>query len=205
MRNIIRNILIVSIILSLNCGNAIAAAMPEPVPATQTDKQKAAAAKKKEAEKKKKEAEKKKKEAAKAKAAKEKQKAAAEKANDKKKADAEKQKAAAAKDQAKAAAERERAAEARAKAAAEREAAKAKKEAEIQAREEKQLRDYERYQASLENPRTEAISYISLGLRAGYSAMMDKINGSYMGAGTLNQSNALQQLKGGAGAGLDLT
>ena len=35
--------------------------------------------------------------------------------------------------------------------------------------------------------------------------MMDKFNNAYMGAGTLNQSNALQQLKGGPGAGLNVT
>ena len=67
-KNSLYYLLIVSIILSLTCAPVVSYAMPEPVPATQTDKQKAAAAKKKEAEKKKKEAEK-------AKAAKEKQKA----------------------------------------------------------------------------------------------------------------------------------
>lgn len=57
-KNLFRNILIASVILSLNCADAIAAAMPNPAPIAQTA-----------AEKKKKEAEKKKKEAAKKKAA----------------------------------------------------------------------------------------------------------------------------------------
>ena len=216
--------------------------MPEPVPATQTDKQKAAAQKQKEAEKKKKEAEKAKaqkaKEKAKADAAREKEKAkaaaakqreaekrqqetekakaAAAKANEQKKAEAEKQRAQqakaneqkreeAAKNAAKAQAQREKEAAERAKLAAEREEAKAKKEAEAKAKEEKAIRDYEKYQANLENPKTEVVSYFNLGLRLGYAAMMDKIQGAYMGAGTLNQSNALQQLKGGVGAGLDVT
>ena len=51
MRNLFQNLLIASVILSLNCAPIAAYAMPEPVPATQTDKQKAAAQKKKEAEK----------------------------------------------------------------------------------------------------------------------------------------------------------
>ena len=129
----------------------------------------------------------------KAKAAKEKEKAAADrqKANEK------------------AAAQREKEAAERAKVAEQRQEAAAKREAEAKEKEEKAIRDYEKYQASLENPKTEVISYFNLGLRAGYSAMMDKIqpaeNGSLWGAGTLNQKNALQQLKGGGGAGLDLT
>ena len=168
-------ILIASIILSLTCAPMISYAMPEPVPATQTDKQKAAAAKKKEAEKKKKAAEKakaaktrEKEKAAKAKET-EKAKAAAAKANEKKKEEA-------------------------AKAQAQREQERAKKEAEAQAKEEKAIREYEKYQESLANPKTEAISYINLGLRGGYAAMMDKIS-----------KDAQQQLKGGGGAGLNLT
>ena len=204
MRNIFRNILIASVVLSLNAAPLVVYAMPEPVPAGQTDKEKAkakaAADKKKEAEKKKKEAEKKKKAAEKAKAA-----AAKQKEIDKKKKESEKAKAATAKENAKKQAEKEKAAAERAKINAEREEAKAKKEAEARAKEEKAIRDYEKYQEALNNPKTEVISYINLGFRAGYAAMMDQINGSYMGAGTLNQSNALQQLKGGAGAGLDLT
>ena len=188
MRHILNTILIVSVVLSLSCAPVVANAMPEPVPATQTDKQKAAAQKKKEQEK--------------AKAAKEKEKAKAAREKEKAKAakEREKQKAAA-----KAQAEREKAAEERAKIAAERAEAQAKREADAKAKEEKAIRDYEKYQESIENPKTEAISYFHLGFRLGYAAMMDKINGSYMGAGTLNQSNALQQLIGGAGAGIDLT
>ncbi len=193
MKNVFRNLLIVSVILSLCCAPIVAYAMPEPVPAAQNDKAKAAAQKKKEAEKRKKAA-------AKAKAQKEKQKAAADK-----KKEADKKKAAAAKETAKKQAEREKAAAERAKAAEERAEAQAKKEAEQKAKEEKAIRDYEKYQENLANPKTEVISYFNLGMRAGYAAMMDKINGSYMGAGTLNQSNALQQLKGGPGVGIDLT
>ena len=193
MKNIFRNILIASVVLSLNCAPIVAYAMPEPVPAAQNDKAKAAAQKKKEAEKRKKEAEK-------AKAQREKQKAA-----EAKKREADKKKAATAKENAKKQAERDKAAAERAKAAEERAEAQAKKEAEQKAKEEKAIRDYEKYQERLENPRTEVISYFNLGLRLGYAAMMDKINGSYMGAGTLNQSNALQQLKGGPGVGLDVT
>ena len=174
-----RNILIASVVLSLTCAPAVTNAMPAPVPAAQTDKKKAAEAKKKEAEKKKKEAEK-------AKAAKEKAKAAA-----------------------KAQAQREKEAAERAKIAEERAQEKAQKEAEIKAKEEKAIRDYEKYQESLENPKTEVVSYFNLGLRLGYAAMMDKLqaaeDGSLWGAGTLNQSNALQQLIGGPGAGLSLT
>ena len=204
MRKFWINILICSVVLSLTCEPIIAATMPEPTPATQTDKQKAAAAKKKEAERKKKEAEKKKKDAERAKAAKEKQKAA-----DARKKEADKKRADAAKENEKKQAERDKAAAERAKVAEEREEAKAKKETETKAKEEKAVRDYEKYQENLANPKTEVVSYFNLGLRAGYAAMMDKIspaaNGSLWGAGTLNQKNALQQLKGGPGVGLDFT
>ena len=204
MTNIFRNILIASVILSLTTAPVAAFAMPEPVPATQTDKAKAAAQKKKEAEKRKKEQEKIKAQREKQKAAEakkreaEKRKAAAAKANEEKK---EQQ----AKANAKVQAQREKEAAERAKVAEEREEARAKKEAETKAKEEKAIRDYEKYQENLENPKTEAVSYFNLGLRLGYAAMMDKLNGTYMGAGTLNQSNALQQLKGGPGVGLDIT
>ena len=221
-----QNILIASVVLSLTCTPIVTYAMPEPAPATQTDKQKAAEAKKKEAEKKKKEAEK-------AKAAKEKQKAAdakkkeadkkkaeAAKANEKKKAEAEKQREQqakanekkreeAAKEAAKAQEQREKEAEKRAKIAEQRAEEKAKKEAEAKAAEEKAIREYEKYQESLENPKTEVISYFNLGLRAGYAAMMDKLKptdeGALWGSNTLNQKNTLQQLVGGPGVGLDLT
>jgi len=226
MKNSFYYILITSIVLSLTCAPIVSYAMPEPVPATQTDKQKAAAAKKKEAEKKKKAVEKakaakakEKEKAAKAKET-EKAKAAAAKANEKKKAEADKQraqqakateqkKAEAAKAQAKAQEQRDKDAAERAKVAAQREQERAKKEAEAKAKEEKAIRDYEKYQESLENPKTEVISYINLGLRGGYAAMMDKLakdpNGALWGAGTLKTNNALQQLKGGGGVGLDLT
>ena len=193
MRNVFQHILIASLILSLNAAPMAVYAMPEPVPATQTDRQKAAAQKQKEAEKRKKEQ-------AKLKAQREKQKAA-----EAKKREAEKKKAAAAKANAQKQAERQKEADERAKIAQERQDAQAKKAAAEQAKEEKALRDYEKYQESLENPKTEVISYFNLGLRLGYAAMMDKFNNAYMGAGTLNQSNALQQLKGGPGAGLDVT
>ena len=233
MKNSWYIVLIACVVLSLNCAPVMAAMMPEPAPAGQTDKQKEAekakAAKEKEKEKaaKTKEKEKAAKEKEKEKAAKAKEKEQAAKAKEKEKAQAakEKEQAAKAKEKEQAAKEKEReqaakekekaqvakekeqaAKEAeRARIAQEKQEAIEKKEAEIRAKEEKALREYEKYQESLENPKTEVISYVGLGLRAGYSAMMDKNNGSYMGAGTLNQSNALQQLKGGAGVGLDVT
>ena len=170
------------------------------------EKEKAAAAKAKEAEQRKKETEK-----AKAAAAKENEqkKAAAEKQREQQAKANEQKREEAAKAAAKAQAQREKDAAERAKVAAEREAAKAKKEAEAKAKEEKAIRDYEKYQESLENPKTEVVSLFNLGLRVGYAAMMDKIqpaaDGSLWGPGTLNRSNALQQLTGGAGAGLNLT
>lgn len=204
MKGIFHNILIISIIFGLSGTPVIAAAMP--VPATQTDKQKAAEKKKKEQEKAKAQ---KAKEKEKAQKAKEQEKAKAQKAKEKEQAAKEKEQAAKEKERAKAQKEKEKAAEERAKEAQEREAAKAQKEAEAKEKEEKAIRDYEKYQASLANPKTEVISYFNLGLRVGYSAMMDKIDantdGTYWGAGTLNQKNALQQLKGGGGAGLDFT
>ena len=220
MRNIVRNILIVSVVLGLNMTPVMAAMMPEPAPAAQTNKQKEAekakAAKAKEKEKAAKAKEKEKaakakekeqaakakqkeqaaKEKAKEQAAKEKAKEQAAKEKEKEQAAKEKEKEQAAKEKAKEQAAKE---EAKAKAAQEKQEAIEKKEAAQRAEEEKALRAYNK------QFKTPVISYFNLGLRAGYSAMMDKINGSYMGAGTLNQSNALQQLKGGAGAGLDVT
>lgn len=199
MKNMFHNILITSIVLSLTCAPVMVNAMPEPAPAAMTEKEKAAAAKAKEAEKKKREAEK-----AKAAKEKEKAKAAAEKQKEKDKAAAEKakQKAAADKEKAKQQAQRE-------KDAQEREEARLKKEEETRAKEAKAIKDYQEYQENLENPKPEVISFVGIGLRAGYSALMDKIqpaaDGSYYGAGTLNTSNALQQLKGGGGIGLDVT
>lgn len=197
MKNIIRNIFVFSLIFALNCAPTIVATtMATPAPATQTDKQKAAAAKKKEAEKRKKAAEK-------AKAAKEKQKA-----QEAKRKETEKQKAAAAKENAKRQAEREKVAAERAEREAIRQEQQAKREAELQAKDEKAKRDYEKYLEEQNNPKTEVISYFNIGLRAGYAAMMDKLqaqDGMLWGSGTLNQNNALQQLVGGPGAGLNLT
>ena len=195
MKSIFHNILIISLILSLTAVPAVVNAMPEPAPATQTDKQKAAAQKQKEKEK----------------AAKQKEKEKEQKAKEKEKAQKakEKEQAARQKEKEKADKEKAKAAEDRAKEQAEREEAKAKREAEAKEKEEKAIRDYEKYQANLANPKTEVISYFNLGLRLGYAAMMDKIqpdaDGVLWGAGTLNQKNALQQLKGGPGAGLDFT
>ena len=174
--------------------------------AKEKEKAKAAAAKQREAEKRQQETEKAKVAAAKAneqkKAAAEKQRAQQAKANEQKREEA-------AKAAAKAQAQRDKEAAERAKVAAQREEAKLKKEAEAKAKEEKAVRDYEKYQESLANPKPEVISLFNLGLRVGYSALMDKIqpstDGSLWGAGTLNRSNALQQLKGGGGVGLNLT
>ena len=206
MEKLFRNILIVSVVLSLNATPIMAASMPEPAPAAQTNKQKEAekakAAKAKEKEK-----------AAKAKekeqAAKAKEKEQAAKAKEKEQAAKAKEKEQAAKDKEReqAAKEKEQAARAKEKeqAAQERQEAIEKKEAAERAKEQKAISAYKKQQDRLANPRTPVISYFNLGIRAGYAAMMDKINGSYMGAGTINQSNALQQLKGGVGAGLDVT
>lgn len=199
MRSIFRNILILSFVLTLIATPVISYAMPSPAPAAMTDKQKAAEKKKKEQAKQKAAAQKAKEKAA---AQKAKEKAAAQKAKEKEKAKADKQKA-------KADIEKQKAAEARAQEAAVREQEKAKKEAEAEAKQQKQVREYQKMQAELENPKPEAISYFNIGIRAGYSAMMDRIqpapDGSLYGAGTVNQSNMLQQLKGGGGAGLDFS
>ena len=206
MRNIFHNILIISLILSLTAAPAIVSAMPSPTPATQTDKQKAAAQKQKEKEK---AAAQKQKEKEKAQKAKEKEQAAKAKEKEQAAKAKEKEQAARAKEKEKADKEKAKAAEERAKQQAEREAAKAQKEAEAKEKEEKAIRDYEKYQADLANPKTEVVSFFNVGLRAGYSALMDKIqpnaDGTLWGAGTLNQNNALQQLKGGGGVGLDFT
>ena len=228
MKSLLHNILVLSIVLSFTCVPVMVNAMPEPTPATQTDKQKAAEKKKKEQEKAKAQ---KAKEAAKAKAAKEKEKEKAAKAKEKeaqakqkekakqqadqekaaeaKRKEAEKKREEQAKASQKAQEERDKAAEERAKAAQEKEEERAKKEAEAKEKEEKAIRDYEKYQANLANPKTEVVSYFNLGLRLGYAAMMDKIDktadGALWGAKTINTNNALQQLKGGPGAGLDFT
>lgn len=224
MKNLLNNILIASVVLCLNATPVMAAMMPEPAPAAQTNKQKeaekakAAKAKEKEKAAKAKEKEKaakakEKEKAAKAKekeqAAKAKEKDQAAKAKEKEQAAKAKEKEQTAKDKEReqAAKEKEQAAKAkeREQVAKEREEAAAKKEAAIRAKEEKEIQAYKKQQEELEHPKAPVISYFNLGLRAGYAAMMDKFNGSYMGAGTLNQSNALQQLIGGGGAGLDVT
>lgn len=197
MKHLLHNILILSVILGLNTTPVLAATLPERALAAQTNKQKEAekakAAKAKEKEK-----------AAKAK---EKEKAAKAKEKEKAAKAKEKEQAAKAKEKEQAAKQKEQEAKAKQKeqAAQERQEAIEKKEAAIRAQEEKEKQAYLKQQAELENPKAPVISYFNLGLRAGYSAMMDQINGSYMGAGTLNQSNALQQLRGGAGVGLDVT
>ena len=198
MKSLLRNILILSVVLSLNAAPVALYAMPEPVPAGQTDKQKAAAKKKKEQEK------------AKAQKAKEKEKAAREKAKAAaaKKKEADKKKAAAAKENEKKQAERDKAAVERAKAAEKRAEDQAKKEAETKAKEEKQLRDYEKYQERQANPRTEVVSFFNLGLRAGYSALMDKQPEQWAAVNNgqqLGNDYAYRSLTGGGGAGLDLT
>lgn len=199
MKSLLRNILILSVVLSLNAAPIALYAMPEPVPAGQTDKQKAAEKKKKEQEK------------AKAQKAKEKEKAAREKqkAAAAKKKEADKKKADAAKENQKKQAERDKAAEERAKAADKRAEEQAKKEAETKAKEEKQLREYEKYQERLENPKTEVVSFFNLGIRAGYSAMMDKQPNDQWAAISngkqLGNDYAYRSLMGGGGAGLDLT
>lgn len=213
MKSLFRNILIASIVLGLNATPVLAAAMPEPVPAAQTNKQKEAekAKAQKEKEKAKAAKEKEKEKAAKAKekekAAKAKEKEKAAKAKEKEQAAKEKEREQAAKEKEQAAKAKEQAAKAKEKeqAAKERQEAIEKKEAARRAQEEKAVQAYKKQQEALEHPKTPVISYFNLGLRAGYSAMMDQINGQYMGAGTINQSNALQQLKGGGGAGLDVT
>jgi len=205
-RNLLHNILIAGVVLCLNATPVMAAMTPEPVPAVQTDKQKEAE-KAKAAKAKEKEKAAKAKEKEKAAKAKEKEKAAKAKEKEKAAKVKEKEKAAKAKEKEQAAKAKEQAAKAKEKeqAAQERQEAIEKKEAAVRAQEEKAIEAYKKQQEELENPKAPVISYFNLGLRAGYSAMMDKFNGTYMGAGTVNQSNVFQQLKGGGGAGLDIT
>lgn len=180
MRDILRKIVMLSVVFSLTAAPITAFAVP--APPTQAERQKAAAAKAKEAEKRKKEAEK-------AKKAKEKQKAAQAK---QKEANAQQ-------------AAREKAAAERQKAAAERLKSQEERAAAEQAREEKAKQEYEKYLEEQENPKTELISLFNIGARLGYAALIDKMNGQYMGAGTLDQHSASQQVKGGFGAGIDAT
>lgn len=207
MKNIVRNILIFTLFLSLNCGAVWAAAMPEPVAqeTTAQDRQKAA---------KQKAAEKKKKEQAKAKAQKQKEqakkKAAAEKANDKKQAERQKAQTERQKEADKQAAQRAKEQLARQKEAERLQAAKEEAAAEKQAQEEAQKQAWLKQQAELANPtpKTEVVSLFNIGAKVGYAAMMDKMSSNLSNVsrpGQLDSKYAYQSLTGGAGAGLSAT
>ena len=206
MKNIVRNILVCAMVLSLSCGNVLAAAMPEPVAQTTAqDKQKAA--KQKAAEKKKKEQEK-----AKAQKQKEqaKKKAAAQKANDKKQAERQKAQAERQKEADKQAAQRAKEQLARQKEAERLQAAKEEAAAEKQAQEEAQKQAWLKQQAELADPtpRTEVVSLFNIGAKVGYAAMMDKMSSNLSNVsrpGQLDSKYAYQSLTGGAGAGLSAT
>ena len=206
MKNIVRNILVCAMVLSLCCGNVLAVAMPEPVAQTTAqDKQKAA--KQKAAEKKKKEQEK-----AKAQKQKEqaKKKAAAQKANDKKQAERQKAQAERQKEADKQAARRAKEQLARQKEAERQQAAKEEAAAEKQAQEEAQKQAWLKQQAELADPtpRTEVVSLFNIGAKVGYAAMMDKMSSNLSNVsrpGQLDSKYAYQSLTGGAGAGLSAT
>lgn len=206
MKNIVRNILVCAMVLSLSCGNVLAVAMPEPVAQTTAqDKQKAA--KQKAAEKKKKEQEK-----AKAQKQKEqaKKKAAAQKANDKKQAERQKAQAERQKEADKQAAQRAKEQLARQKEAERLQAAKEEAAAEKQAQEEAQKQAWLKQQAELADPtpKTEVVSLFNIGAKVGYAAMMDKMSSNLSNVsrpGQLDSKYAYQSLSGGAGAGLSAT
>lgn len=206
MKNIVRNILVCAMVLSLSCGNVLAVAMPEPVAQTTAqDKQKAV--KQKAAEKKKKEQEK-----AKAQKQKEqaKKKAAAQKANDKKQAERQKAQAERQKEADKQAAQRAKEQLARQKEAERLQAAKEEATAEKQAQEEAQKQAWLKQQAELADPtpRTEVVSLFNIGAKVGYAAMMDKMSSNLSNVsrpGQLDSKYAYQSLTGGAGAGLSAT
>ena len=215
MKNIVRNILIITLILSLGCSTLTAVAMPAPAAKETTAQDKQKAAKQKAAEKKKKEQEKakaqKQKEQAKKKAEADKRKAAAQKANEKKKAEA-------AREAEKQADERAKVAAAREKENARRQEAAAKAAADKQAQEEAQKLAWQRQQAELADPtpKTEVISLINISARAGYAALLDNIPSLPAGDNAINWSNvnrpgqlgsdyAYQSLTGGAGAGISAT
>lgn len=206
MKNIVRNILVCAMVLSLSCGNVLAVAMPEPVAQTTAqDKQKAA--KQKAAEKKKKEQEK-----AKAQKQKEqaKKKAAAQKANDKKQAERQKAQAERQKEADKQAAQRAKEQLARQKEAERLQAAKEEAAAEKQAQEEAQKQAWLKQQAELADPtpKTEVVSLFNIGAKVGYAAMMDKMSSNLSNVsrpGQLDSKYAYQSLTGGAGAGLSAT
>ncbi|MBQ2540039.1 MAG: OmpA family protein [Paludibacteraceae bacterium] len=206
MKKIINIFVIAAFLLSLTMpvmATATSSSATATAAAAPSDKDKAKAQAKKQKEKAKQQA-KKEKEKAKKQKEKEKQQAAKQKQADKKRAEAEKKRSAAEKERNKQAearqkeldkkqAERERIAEERRKEIEKREAAE-------QAREDEIRRRWERSQK--EQPK----HLFNVSLRAGYAALMDKIepnaDGALWGAGTLNQSNALQQLIGGPGVGL---
>lgn len=206
MKNIVRNILVCAMVLSLSCGNVLAVAMPEPVAQTTAqDKQKAA--KQKAAEKKKKEQEK-----AKAQKQKEqaKKKAAAQKANDKKQAERQKAQAERQKEADKQAAQRAKEQLARQKEAERLQAAKEEAAAEKQAQEEAQKQAWLKQQAELADPtpKTEVVSLFNIGAKVGYAAMMDKMSSNLSNVsrpGQLDSKYVYQSLTGGAGAGLSAT
>ena len=201
MKNIVRNILVCAMVLSLSCGNVLAAAIPEPVAQTTAqDKQKA---KQKAAEKKKKEQEK-----AKAQKQKEqaKKKAAAQKANDKKQAERQKAQAERQKEADKQAAQRAKEQLARQKEAERLQADKEEAAAEKQAQEEAQKQAWLKQQAELADPtpKTEVVSLFNIGAKVGYAAMMDKMSSNLSNVsrpGQLDSKYAYQSLTGGAGAG----
>ena len=207
MKNIVRNILVGAIVLSLGCGNVLAAAMPEPVAQETSAKDKQKAAKQKAAEKKKKEQEK-----AKAKKQKEqaKRKAAAQKANEKKQAERQKAQAERQKEADKQAAQRAKEQLARQKEQERLQAAKEEAAAEKQAQEEAQKQAWLKQQAELADPtpRTEVVSLFNIGAKVGYAAMMDKMSSNLSSVsrpGQLESEYVYQSLTGGAGAGLSAT
>lgn len=173
--------------------------------AAPSDKDKAKAKAKAQAQK---EKEKAKKEKEKAKKAKEKAKQQADKQKqaDKKRAEAEKKRAEAEK-------ARNKQAEARQKEIDKKEAEKQRiadeRKKEIEKREAAEMAHDEAVRRRWERSQREQPKHLfNVSLRAGYAALMDKIDpmasGALWGAGTLNQNNALQQLVGGPGAGLRL-
>lgn len=205
MKNIVRNILVGAIVLSLGCGDVFAAAMPEPAAKETAAQDKQKAAKQKAAEKKKKEQEK-----AKAQKQKEqaKKKAAAQKANDKKQAERQKAQAERQKEADKQAAQRAKEQLARQKEQERQQAAKEEAAAEKQAQEEAQKQAWLKQQAEAGIEKTEVVSLFNIGAKVGYAAMMDKMSSNLSNVsrpGQLESEYAYQSLTGGAGAGLSAT
>lgn len=205
MKNIVRNILVGAIILSLGCSDVFAASMPEPAAKETTAQDKQKAAKQKAAEKKKKEQEK-----AKAQKQKEqaKKKAAAQKANDKKQAERQKAQAERQKEADKQAAQRAKEQLARQKEQERQQTAKEEAAAEKQAQEEAQKQAWLKQQAEADIEKTEVVSLFNIGAKVGYAAIMDKMTGNLSNVsrpGQLESEYAYQSLTGGAGAGLSAT